>query len=640
MMRSMREGVHSKIIKIVLFGLLTMAVFGLVLMDVGGFFRGGMGNTNVATVAGSSISSTEFQRHVQRVLSNQGITPTDAYNFGYIDQILDNEIARTVISNATVDQGVLVGDDAVAKQINTMIAPLLQSNPEASKKDILQRVLMNQGISETEFVNAIRHEIANSTLQSAIQAGGALVTRDELVALYQLRNESRSINAIILKNSDMTDIKPADEAVLTVFYDAARARYAKPETRTMTIAVLSEKQVRDTMDISDEELRTEYDRNIAQYRTAEKRVLQQAVLIDQADAEAVKAKMDAGATLKDAVKSHTGKTDAYLGESEFERAGLIENIANGAFGAKVGDVVGPLETPLGWHILVLTKINAPDTTPFEKVKADLKKELLQIRLSDEILATANQIDDRLAAGESLDDIVKSMGLDVTKISAVHNDGSTPDKKDGMTAFDKDRAVILETAFSVEAGETAPVMEISGGRFAAVRVDNVTPLSYTPYEEVKDEIAKGWMDDQRATANRDRAQKLQQAVAGGEKTLEQAAKDLGLSVQTFSNIKAGAEPKAPMSTATLAALFDGVQGETMMAPVDGGFMVGTITAINIPAADKISDQDLRPISDSITRTAGNEFMAVYVQHLEDKYGVKINRRMLDLMFGPESGTVAQ
>ena len=78
----------------------------------------------------------------------------------------------------------------------------------------------------------------------------------------------------------------------------------------------------------------------------------------------------------------------------------------------------------------------------------------------------------------------------------------------------------------------------------------------------------------------------------------------------------------------------------MAPVDGGFMVGTITAINIPAADKISDQDLRPISDSITRTAGNEFMAVYVQHLEDKYGVKINRRMLDLMFGPESGTVAQ
>ena len=106
MMRSMREGVHSKIIKIVLFGLLTMAVFGLVLMDVGGFFRGGVGNTNVATVAGSSISSTEFQRHVQRVLSNQGITPADAYSFGYIEQILNNEIARTVISNATVDQGI------------------------------------------------------------------------------------------------------------------------------------------------------------------------------------------------------------------------------------------------------------------------------------------------------------------------------------------------------------------------------------------------------------------------------------------------------------------------------------------------------------------------------------------------------
>jgi peptidyl-prolyl cis-trans isomerase D len=59
-MQALRDGAGTGFLKIILMGLLVMAVGGLVFTDVGGFFRGGVGNNDVARVGDTKIGVVEF----------------------------------------------------------------------------------------------------------------------------------------------------------------------------------------------------------------------------------------------------------------------------------------------------------------------------------------------------------------------------------------------------------------------------------------------------------------------------------------------------------------------------------------------------------------------------------------------------
>lgn len=631
MLTAMRDGTHSKVIKYVLFTFLMLAMLGMVLMDVGGFFRsGGVGSTVVAKSGQDKIGMTEFDNIVRRTLSRQGLSAQDAYRFGLIDQILKSQIASSMLSRAAYDMGFYVGDAEVAKQINTMIDPLLKQQPGATRKDILRSFLRAQGIGEHEFISTLRRGIMQSLLQSTIQTAAFVPSPQEVAALYTYNNESRAVEGIVLTDSSVKEVENAPDDILLALYDAAKGlRYSIPETRTLTVATMGEAAVRDAIAISDEDLRKEYDANIASYTSPERRAVQQAVMKDEESARKILEAVQGGKTLKEA----SGKD--YQGEQTYERSGLAEDIAAAVFDAEMNSAVGPFKSPLGWSVMVVAKALPSEVKPFEKVKDDIRKGLLQTRLADEMFNTANAIDDRLAGGEALEDIAKDMNLKLEKIGPVRQDGSTPDKHDAMKAFEKDRDYILKSAFEINEGESAPVMELKDGRYATVRVDAITPASFRPFEEVKEELRKQWDTDQKAAANRTRAQKLQQEIAAGTKTLSAAAGEFGLSVQTIS-VKRSGEPPKGLSAQTIPPLFEAIEGEAVMAPVPGGILIGRIKTVSLPDPAKAPEKDMKEIADTLAKNAKDEMIGVYMQALEKKSAVKINRNLLDRMYGPESG----
>lgn len=631
MLTAMRDGTHSKLIKYVLFGFLILAMLGMVLMDVGGFFRsGGVGSTVVAKAGKDKIGMMEFDNIVRRTLSRQGISPRDAYQFGLTDQILKTQVASSMLARAAYDMGFYVGDAEVAKQINAMIEPLLKQQPGASRKDMLQRFLQAQGIGEQEFISTLRRGIMQSLLQSTVQTAAFAPSPQEAAALYTYNNESREIEGVILSDSSVKDVEKAPDDILLALYDAAKGlRYSIPETRTFTIATMGEAAVRDSIAISDEDLKKEYDANIASYTSPERRAVQQAVMKDEESARKVLEAVQGGKSLKEA----SGKD--FQGEETYERNGLAEDIAAAVFEAAPGAAIGPFKSPLGWSVMVAAKTLPSEVKPFEKVKGDIRKDLLQMRLADQMFNTANAIDDRLAGGEALEDIAKDMNLKLEKIGPVRQDGSTPDKHDAMKDFAKDSAYILKSAFEINEGESAPVMELKDGRYATVRVDAITPASFRPFEDVKEELRKQWETDQKAAANRTRAQKLQQDLAAGTKTLSAAAGEFGLSVQTLS-VKRSGEPPKGLSAETIPALFSAIEGETVMAPVPGGVLIARIKTVTLPDPAKAPEKEMKEISDTLAKNAKEELMGVYMQALERKSAVKINRHLLDSMYGPESG----
>jgi peptidyl-prolyl cis-trans isomerase D len=636
MLDAMRHGAHSKIISTFLFSLLLLAAGGMAFMDVGGFFRNGVSTNSIAKVGREDINIQAFDNSVQRIARAQGMTAKQAYQYGLIAQILQQDINSRLLSQGAMKNGIYVGDEQVAQQINEILAPAMKGQPGADRRAVLQNLLRTQNMGEAELIGTIRNSMMSTILQAAIQSGTTTPSRQEALDIYRAMNESRTVEGFILTDESVKGVEEAKDETLKALYEAAKGtKYAVPETRKFTLAILSEDNVRSSLKVSDEDLKKEYDKNSVSFTAPEHRIVQQAILDKEETAAKVAEAVKSGKNLKDAVQAVTGKATAYMGEDNLVKAGLTKQIADPAFEAKVDQAVGPIKTPLGYHVLVVKKIIAPEVKSFESVKEDLRKSLLQEKMGQQMQNTANTVDDRLAGGEDINKIASELGMKVETFGPIGAGGATADKHDALKDYAKDRAYILKTAFEMNDGETAPVMQLSDGRYAALHMDKITPLSFRPYEDVRDEIKKDWLGQQQASLNHDRAIRVQQAVASGNKTLAAAASENGFTVTTFSNLKQAA-PQANIGPEGTSYIFDAAKGETISSPVPNGYLIGIIKSVDIPDAAKVSDADLKPILDKLKKDAGQDVMLAYVRHLQDKLGVKVNRNLLDMMYGPEAG----
>ena len=535
MLRSLRDGAKHGFLKYILLGFLVLAGGGLVLTDVGGFFRGGVAATDIAKIGSIKIHAQEFDRNVRRYLTTQNMTPEDAYRFGVIDQLLEPEINARLLTVNSHEMGIKVSDEQLTKELLEMTESMAQS--EDSRKLALQRILQQQGISEAEFLRSLRQETANSLFKDSLLSGTGIVPKRLTNILYMYENESRNARAIELKNASVKNVEEPTEDNLQLYYEANKAAYLIPETRTITLAILNEEMVKDRIEITDEELKQDYDSSIASFTVPERRVVEQTVAASSEEAENILAAADAQGSLEKGTQEALGNTNSYQAPDEFEESGLLEDIAAPVFQAETGELIGPIETPLGWHVLKVTEIIEPESVPFEQVKADLKNELMQSRLTDVMMDTANDIDDRLAGGEDLESIVAEIGLTTEKIGPMRVSGVSPDadKKDLLTSYQADRADILETAFDFDAGESAPIMELRDGRYMAIHIDEITERSYKSYEDVKDDLRKQWIAQQKSLMNKAQAQDLLAEIKGGL-DFSEAAKKAGGKVQTYKNIK--------------------------------------------------------------------------------------------------------
>ena len=628
MLKSLRDGAKGGVLKFVLFGFMAMAVGGLVLSDVGGFFRGGISTNLVAKGKNIEISTVAFDRTARRILSRQGISPQEAYRLGMINQILNGEIQTAILTREAQKLGLNVSDESVKAQIAQLAEPLAKEG--ISKSDAVKQVLRSQGISEGEFVSAIRQEMSNTLFREALLSGAKTMSDDQARDLYQFQNEARNFEGFILTNKSIKDITKPTDIQLQKYYDANKLNYLIAERRDITIATLKKEMLEDKVEISENELRDAYEYALDTYQKPEQRKLQQAILSTQSDAADVLTRVKKGSTLKKAIKDVTGKNSAYLGENNFSENGLLEDIASPVFEAEKGAVIGPIQTALGFHVLVLKEIIAPETESFDKVKKALRDDMLQDRLLNDLVEAANNLDDQLAGGAPLEEVVKEMGLTTESIKGFNQSGYSTKNKDVFAGYQGDKVQILETAFDYEQGEISPVMELEDGRFITVRVDSVAERSYTPFEKVKSALSKQWIEEQRALTNRARTEDLFAKIQSGT-SLKDAAKESGVTIKKFSKLKRDKAPKSPFTIPALRQIFDAPESTALKFRNPEGFVIGQVTGITLPDT-KNADKAIQVLKDQASESLPQEIMAQYINTMAQKYKVKVNDRVLKIVYG--------
>lgn len=629
-MNAMRQGAKSGLSKIILFGFMVMAVGGLVLMDVRGVFTGTAGGTgNVVTIGNDRLGIGQFDMLVRRSIARQGIDPQTAYSLGMIDQILNSEVSNQLLLRAARDTGINISDETMAQKIATIVAPYV--NDTTSTKQAFQAIVAAQGMGEKEFVNTVRQEMTNELLRAALIMGSAVGDSAEAADLYSYTNEKRTLSALIMPDAQGLDVPESTDEVLLPLYQAGQERYAIPETRAITVAVLTEAAIKDAAKITDEDVKAQYEKDIDGYKLPEKRQLEQTILSERTEADAIAARIAKGETMEAAIKAQTGNADAYLGTASFEKKGLATEVADKAFSGKVGDVIGPVQTALGWHVMVLKAVEEPRTRPLAEVKDDVRKALSQSRVAEQMFETSGKIDDAIAAGTPLEDIAKDMEMKISAYGPVRADGSTAESKEGIKDYAADREEFLKTAFDLTEGELSHVIEMKDGSFAVLRVDSLTEKAYKPFDDVKADIAKVWEADQRQVLNKQRADKALARLQSGEVTLEKLAGEMKLSTKSLTLVRAE-DPPAPLNNASKKLAFEPAVNGFVIAPVEGGIAVAQVKSVSMPDPAKADKEQMKTVAQAAANGSQEETLMTFLETLRKEYKVKINRALIEQTYG--------
>ncbi|USO06156.1 MAG: peptidyl-prolyl cis-trans isomerase [Rhodospirillales bacterium] len=630
-MTALRDGASGGILKYFLLGLLVMATGGLVFMDIGGFFRGGITSSDAAKIGSNVIPIQQFDRTVRTTLSRLGMSPAQAYQLGYIKELLNGEIRASLIQQKAADTGIQVSTQQVAANIKKLIAPMTQ--PGQSPQDVLAQILRAQGMSEDQLTASIRREMSVNMLGNAVQSGflktSETMTRD--LAAYE--NEQRNVDYILFKDADLKEIEqPADEQLLKL-YESTKEAYAIPEMRKSKLITIKMDTLKDSLEISDEEIKDVYERNISSYTQPETREIEQVILSDADQAEDIAKKIEAGASLKDATKEVTGNTTDYIPATSVEKTALLEELQEPVFTAKEGDLLGPIESGLGYHVAMLITITPAHTTSLETAKKDIRTELTETRLLDAQYDLAASLDDYLAASEPIETIKENLSVEIKDLPATNRFGIGENDKSAFNEeFGPDAQNMVSILFELGEGEASPVTELTDGRMSALLVENITEKSYKPFEDQKKALKKRWIDDSRRVQNKMHTLKLLTTAQGDGTSIKDLAKAKGRTLSSAKDLKRASEIEQPLTKAALGQIFEAKQNELFALDLDEGAAIMVVTNTTIP--EKLKDEELKAAQNTHLQEMQNEAYTLYINSLRKKYGVRVNEKLLQMVYAPQ------
>ena len=172
--------------------------------------------------------------------------------------------------------------------------------------------------------------------------------------------------------------------------------YAKimKSAKTEVLAQLAVSEVMKQLTVEDEEVEAYYEVNQKQF---EKGATVQAkhILVAEEDAcKEILAAIESGEkTFEDAAKESStcpsGQRGGDLGE--FGKGQMVKEFEDAAFTAEIGQVVGPVKTQFGYHLIKVEKKNEEKVSEFAEVEASIKRNLAQQKQNDAYMAKVSEL---------------------------------------------------------------------------------------------------------------------------------------------------------------------------------------------------------------------------------------------------------
>lgn len=633
MLNSLRQSAHGFFGKLLL-GILVLS-FGI--WGIGDIVRtGSIGSNSAATVGKAPISLQEYNHllheRTERLQNKLGkaYSPSLARQLGINVQVINELVNDSLIDQEAAAQGIVVGDDAIVKDISSN--PAFHNKDGNFDKEIYIATLRNHGLAEQRYVEDLRREKAEKLLVDAISTG-VVVPYELADAIYQSREEQRVASLYVISPANLKQAPVPTEQEIKSYYDAHSKQFMTPEYRTVSYIDLKLADIQSKITIPEEDIKHAYDDRIQDFHKPDRRDVEQMLFAKESDAADVYNKLSHGAKFSDVIRKANliNKEKTSLGP--VAKQDLPPEEADTIFALKEGEASKPFKSDFGWHVFYVNKILPETTLPLAEVHDSIAKDLMASKASDFLGQYANKIEDDMAGGMSLEDVAKKNGLTVKTVNQVTREGKTADAKTpALPPYDN----FLDVAFTSAEKDHSAVIQTEDGSYFVLRVDKVTPEHAQPMADVLTQITATLKKEKTAAALKNLAEDTAAKLHMGKKA------DIALTPVSSGNIKRAStstqDGKIRLPSDLVNDIFGAaVHGYTDAYPTQTGeYLIASLDKI-IPAPEKANPKLMEDISKELHDSLQNEILSAYLTYLRSKYPVSINQAIMAQQGQGEEGS---
>ncbi|MBL6805632.1 MAG: SurA N-terminal domain-containing protein [Pseudomonadales bacterium] len=486
MLQDIRDNSQGVIAKVII-GLI-VAIFVLFGAEsiIGGLTRA----PGIAEVNGEEISDFQLQQGIQELINSIGGS-AEGIEQSLLEQIAINQIVEETLLRQSAQAAALSIsseriDRAIIENPNFQVGG--RFDPEFAV-----RTMNSQGFTVTSYREALSRQMLLSQVVNAYSSSG-FATQSELETLAALSAQSRDFRYITIPPGTRTLGTPITDEQIATYYNANQARFVRPESVTVDYVVLDKVNIAADIVLEEGAVLAQYELERSTFEgSAEKRASHilfetgSSLTVDQAReaATAAIARLNTGESFEalalelssDQVSAEEGGdigfSDGSAFPSEIEEA--LEEI-------EVGDIVGPVETEFGIHIVKLTGDNSAVFQSYEEVSGRIERDLKAAQVEQLYASALSDLSNLAFESSDLQRLSDELNLTILTSGDF-------DRAGGGGFFSEPR--VIEAAFSDEVmldGNNSDVIEIGEERAVVLRVNTTTPEGILPLEDVEPEIA--------------------------------------------------------------------------------------------------------------------------------------------------------
>jgi peptidyl-prolyl cis-trans isomerase D len=485
------------------------------------------------------------------------------------------------------------------------------------------------------FEGRVRGELTLAPLQEPLTAG-SIVAGPSATRYLILLEQKREISSVTVDAEPFLKDAKIGDADVKSFYDQNNAAFVTPEQVRFEYAILSPDALARNVAVDAAEVRKHYDDHLATYTTPEERSAAHILIAvakdakDDAKAAArrkadeiaaqVRAQPARFAEIAKAQSQDPGSAPQGGDLGGFGRGSMVKPFEDAVFSARPGEIVGPIETDFGWHVIRVNGVRASTQRTFDQVKSEIETDLKRQRAQQKFAAAADQFQNLVyEQADSLAGVGKALDVPV-QTSALVTRSQVQQIAMGNAKF----AEALFSPTSLQAKRNTDAIEIAANTLMAGRVVEHKPSAPRSFDEVRDEIRRQ-LERKAASGAAERAGRAKLALLEQGRSDKEAGLAFGKPIEVARNqAGAGLPPDA------LQRIFQVDAGKLpgyVSAPNPrGGFTIYRVTRVIDPPS--LDPARLKLAADRMGDQIGREFANAYVAALRGRADVKIRQAELE------------
>ncbi len=598
------------------------------------------GAPEVASVNGSKVTQQDFDE----LLHEQQQRMQQSLGQNYDPAMFDNPEVRFAMVDQLVNQKLLEREaqsdrlrisDAQLTQFIAALPPFQVDGKFSPER--YRMVLSGQSMSPEMFEQKLRNDLTLAPLQEPITAGN-IVAQSSAQRYLSLLEQKREVAFASVDPEPFAAKVRIDDAAIKDFYDKNQAALQTPEQAKIEYIVLSPDVLSSKVSVTPEEVKAQYDQNIRQYGAPEERSAAHILItVKPEDSDAVKAaakkKADELATKVRANPADFAKlakensqdpgSAAQGGDlGSFTHDAMVKPFADAVFAAKTGDIVGPVLSDFGYHVIKVGEITPARAKPFDSVKAQIETEMKRSKAQQTFANDAEKFQNLVyEQADSLQGVGKALDIKVTQTPLL-----TRAQVQQIAQNNPKFVAALFAPESIAGKRNTDAIEIGTNALMAGRIIDYKAAAPRPLDEVKDEIRRQLTRrDAAALAQKAGAERLAALQAGNAGDRDQPVLNFSKPVElTRAQTGPGMPPDA------LVKVFS-ADPQKLPAYVGstnerGGYSIYRVSKVLEPA--KLDDARLKLASSRMGDQVGRELLTAYLAGLRSRADVKINPTALE------------